>query len=218
MGIEEQRNKLEMSKGLMQTIYGPRLPDKRLKRNVDGDPDFKKIGDPNKLWQRHHEILNLHMLGYKNEEIAAKLGITPTSVSQIVNSQLGRHKIDTLRLKRDEATYDVMVEVKKLAADAVKVYENILKDDEDTSVAMLNLKKRTADTVLGIQGFSDKKVEVKGTVSHVFGSSKEIQEALERGLEFARKEGLICDAEYEEVKDGEAGCAGLPAPDNSDGE
>ena len=56
------------------------------------------------LWQRSHEIINLSARGFKNNDIAEILNISPETVSNTLNSKLGQLKLSDIRMERDAET------------------------------------------------------------------------------------------------------------------
>lgn len=171
-------------------MYGSRGDDKRTATSRGASSERYDI---KQLQQRHHEVLNKHLLGRKNTEIASEMGLSEVAVSGIINSELGRAKLADMRRERDGEAFDVMRELKDLAEDAVEVYKHILREDD----APLGLKKKTADTVLELQGYGAKHtLEVKGSVAHVLRSSEEIRSAITRGLQLAKASGLVIEGEF----------------------
>ena len=89
---------LDMTENESETLYGFTV------REQDGrkaaDPANRSV-DIKSLWSRQHEILNLDSLGYKGSDIARMLGISPTTVSNALNSTLGKAVKSELRKDRD---------------------------------------------------------------------------------------------------------------------
>jgi DNA-binding CsgD family transcriptional regulator len=100
--------------------------------------------DIKRLWQRNHEILGLALQGFDNKKIAALLGLSEATVSNTLNSTLGKEKLAEMRQERDSEFVNVSKEVSRLAEKALQAYEAIF----DSPNASPNLKKETADTVL----------------------------------------------------------------------
>lgn len=141
----------------------------------------RKVGDVRSLAQRHHEILDLHVIGKTNQEIADYFGCTAQSVSQIVNSSLGQEKIRLMRGARDAEAFDVRSEIEALLPQAVDVYREILARD---SAASLALKKRTADTlVMDIAGHKAP-TKFQGVVAHLDSTTLDLlkQRGREAGI------------------------------------
>ncbi len=175
------------------SLYGFEMRAVDNRRAPEGE---RKTYDIKSLWQRNHEILRLALFTPKHNEIARILGITEATVSNTLNSELGRAKLSMMRLKRDEDSIDVMKEVGRLLPKAIDTYEKIL-DGEN----MTPLQKATADTLtMDIGGYrAPTKIQSRGTQLHLTAS--EIAEFVTRGKAAAKSAGMIVDAEYETVEE-----------------
>jgi DNA-binding CsgD family transcriptional regulator len=173
------------------SLYGfeVREPDQR-RTERNGTHDIKQ------LWQRSHEILGLALQGIKNTEIAKILSISPVTVSNTLNSSLGREKLAEMRGERDEHYVKVSEHVKQLTIKALETYHKLF----DTPGVDPELKKKTADTVtLDIAGMrAPTKVDTR--TLHAHASLDEIMEFRRRGIEAARESGMIIELEPEEVR------------------
>ena len=173
------------------SLYGfeMRRPDKR--RAVPGE---RKSHNIVQLWQRNHEILRLAIVGMKSTQIAEILGIHKQTVSNTLNSDLGREKLSLMRKERDEKAVDVVKEVAKMYPKALLIYNRIL-DGEDVT----KMQKDTADTVvMDIGGHrAPTKTQSQGSYMHL--TPADIEDFKKRGIEAAKTSGLIVEAEYKEV-------------------
>lgn len=147
--------------------------------------------DIKQLWQRNHEILRLAFLGWKHKDIADHLGITAVTVSNTVNSTLGKDKLNLMAGARDAETLDVMDEIQQMVPKALKVYDNILEEESPASWA---LKKSTADTVLKdiLGNVAPKRVEGRFTHAHL--GEETIDRIKERGRAAAAAAGILAEA------------------------
>ena len=125
-----------------QGLYGFEylIPDKR--RAPEGE---RKTYEIQGLWQRNHEIVNLAARGYKNTEIAEILNISPQTVSNTLNSELGKRKLSDIRLERDEEAKKTVEKIRVLTNKALNVYHEIF--DDVSGECSLKDKKSVADTV-----------------------------------------------------------------------
>jgi len=171
--------------GEKKSLYGfpVREPDQR--RNPNG-----RSVDIKQLWSRSHEILNLDSLGYKGTEIASMLGVHPVTVSNTLNSTLGKETKSDIREKRDEEYNELREEVMELTRKSLKVYKKIL---EDESVYGAKMQKDTADTVtLELSGLrAPTRIDTRSM--HMSVTSAEIDEFKRRGIAAARASGKIVD-------------------------
>ena len=170
-----------------ESLYGFkfRIPDKR--RVKTGT----KSWDIQQLWQRSHEILNLAVLGYKNTEIANILGVHSQTVSNTINSSLGKTEIANKREARDEKFDELYDEVLELTAKAMKVYEEII----TSPVIDMKLRKETADTLtLDLAGMrAPTRIDSRNVSTNA--SMDEIEKFKQRGKDAAKASGKIVDVE-----------------------
>lgn len=142
--------------------------------------------DIKQLWQRSHEILGLAVQGMKNTEIAKILNITPQTVSNTLNSTLGKEKLSDLRGERDEHYVKVGEQVKELTLKALDVYRKLFESPGIDPV----LRKSAADTVtLDIAGMrAPTKVDTRSL--HAYATVEEIDDFKRRGLEAIKEAGF----------------------------
>lgn len=171
-----------------QSLYGFEIRDKDNRRSDDG-PGY----NIKQLWQRSHEILALALRGFKGKEIAEILGISPVTVSNTLNSELGMKKLSALRAARDEGAIDVSKRINELAEKALQVYEDIF-DNESTSY---ELKKKTADTVLMDIGGHRAPTKIDSRSINVTATPEEIEEFKRRGIEAMRAAGMLAEVPNE---------------------
>jgi len=163
----------------MQELYGVKVrePDGRQTDNPNG-----RAVDIKQLWSRQHEILNLDSLGYKGTEIAKMLGITPTTVSNALNSTLGTEEKSNIRKTRDEEFEELREEVMVLTKKSLIVYNEIL----DSETEAMTLKKATADTVaLDLAGMRAP-TRIDSRTVHTTATVEEIEGFKRRGIEAAK--------------------------------
>jgi len=141
------------------------------------------------LWDIHHEVIRLSLIGMKPVDIANHLNITPQMVGYTLRSPLAIRQLDCLKAERDLDAIDVAKEIKNLAPKAVQVLEELLDD------SLPNIKLAAAKDVLDRAGHAAVKV-IKADVGHHF-SADEIAEIRNN----ARSIGLMIDAEYEVTKE-----------------
>lgn len=161
-------------------------------------PEERKTYEAKALWQRSHEIVNLAARGFKQTEIAEILNIHPQTVSNTLNSELGKYKLSEIRLERDEEAKKVSEKIRVLTNKALQVYHEIF--DDESGEASLRDKKATADTVL--LELSGLRAPTRIDSRHVSMSltSEELEEFKLRGIKAAREAGLIVDVPAKEVQ------------------
>jgi len=113
------------------------------------------------LWERHHKMLRLTLLGWQPRDIATELGCTVHTVTACVNSALGKRVLAEMQAVVDEKTIDVATKLQEMSMKAAAKLEAIL-DDEDTPRA---LQARIAMDNLDRTGHA-RQINVKGQFLH----------------------------------------------------
>lgn len=178
-------------------LYGP------LPKSTDGRralPTERKTYNIKNMWQRHHEIVNLAALGYKQVEIAKILNIEPQTVSNTLNAELGKEKLGELREIRDGETKLRLEQIRVLTDRALATYHEIF--DNENGEATLKERKEVADTVL--LELSGLRVAQKQINANVSLTPEDFAEFKARGIAAMREAGLVVDVEPEEVPSNES--------------
>jgi len=100
------------------------------------------------MWELHHEVCRLALIGMKQIDIANHLGVSPVMVSYTLRSPIVRRQLDQLKAVRDIEAIDISKEIQELAPRAVKVLEELMNGD------LPNLKYKAAADVLDRAGFA----------------------------------------------------------------
>jgi len=82
------------------------------------------------LRNQHRTIIQMVFSGYKNNEIAERLEMTATTVSQIIRSPLGQAYLEGLQDKAREATLDVRKKLVSMNKSALTVLDRIMNPAE----------------------------------------------------------------------------------------
>jgi predicted transcriptional regulator len=133
------------------------------------------------------------LTGMKGTEIAQILNISEATVSNTLNSSLGKQKLSSMRQDKDQEYKKINERVLELTHKALNVYEEIFNSPSPD----LELKKSTADTIaLDIAGMrAPVKTETKSL--HAHATLDEIEDFKRRGIEAARESGLLTVIEGE---------------------
>ena len=176
------------------TLYGFETLAPDLRRS-----DGRKTYNIKQLWQRSHEILNLASLGYNNLEIAEIVNVDPQTVSNTINSDLGKNKISELRFGRDEEVKKTHEKIRVLTSKALQVYHQIF--DDDSGECNLKDKKAAADTVvLELSGLRAP-TKVQGHYVHTELTAEELERFKARGTKAIKGTGIVIDVEPESETD-----------------
>ena len=141
------------------------------------------------LWQRNHEIIGLKLQGHSNKDIALMLDVTPQTVSNTLNSEMGIEKISKMREKRDEEYIDVSKRTSELLEKAMKIYEEIF----DSPTVSYNLKKAAADTVVMDIGGHRAPTKVQTQNIQTTATLEEIESFKQRGKMAAKEAGFLIE-------------------------
>lgn len=96
-----------------------RIPSKDRKYNIQ------------KLWDVHHEILRLTLLGLKSVDIATMLGVTPAMVSYTQNSTIAKRQLAVMRGARDANAVDVAKTIQELQPAAVQKLSELMESETE---------------------------------------------------------------------------------------
>lgn len=174
------------------SLYGFDMREPDLRRSED-----RKTYDIKSLWQRSHEILALALRGMKQVEIAEVLDISPQTVSNTLNSDLGRQKLSIMRKGRDEKAVEVSERIEDLTEKALEVYDEIFNNAGD--LIPIDMRKKTADTVM--LELSGHRAATKIHSVSTTATLKEIEEFKARGIQAQRDAGMIVDVIDENGKE-----------------
>ena len=171
------------------SLYGSREPDRRRVA-----PSERKTYDIKRLWEKNHEILNLAVIGLKSEQIADVVGVSSATVSNTVNSTLGKEKLALMRGTRDADTWDTAKKIQELAKKSLELYESILDDQVidaegemvPTPTALkVTVAKHVTNDLSGLKA----PTRLEGRFAHAHLTLEEIEELKKRGRQAASELG-----------------------------
>lgn len=175
-------------------LYGLEFREIDGRRAPEGE---RKTPEIKALWQRSHEIINLAVRGFNNADIAKILNITPVTVSNTLNSELGELKLSDMRKERDKDAAQAYERIRLLSEKAMSVYNKIFENEGNK--CSLEFQKETADTVmLELSGHRAPTKVQSQSVSMVM-TAEELSEFKQRGIEAGIESGLVIEAEVKEV-------------------
>lgn len=165
----------------------------------------RKTFEVQHMWQIHHEIVRMRILGMKGTDIAEALDVSPAMVNYTLNSVVVKDKLSVMQGARDADTIEVAKEIAKMFPKALKIYDKILDEEGNDggsahAGASLGLQKATADRVLEVGGHGPvRRIDARHAHAHAHFSAEEIEEIKKRGQVAAIESGEIVDVEAEEV-------------------
>lgn len=113
------------------------------RRNPAGNQHY----DIKQMWERHHQIARLLVLGWSNKQVASHLSITPQTVSNARNNPEVKRQIDLLSARADNSVVDVSKRIQDLAPRALGVMEEVMDDAE------FSTKRLAAKDILEMAGY-----------------------------------------------------------------
>lgn len=87
------------------------------------------------LWDKHHEVIRLIVLGKTNVEIARLLGCTKENISTIRNEPLVQAQVASLTSQADAEIVDITKRIAEIAPKAIDKLEQVL-DSTETNAAL----------------------------------------------------------------------------------
>ena len=167
----------------MVDIYGNTVRDKR--RKVTGP----RKNELKNLQEKNHEILNLNAVGMKGSQIAKVLGVSKVTVSNTINSAVGKEKARHLRGAIDNKAVEVQDRIYDMTEKALDVLENIL-DNEDERASLALQRNVARDVLIDIGGFgAPKKLDVRSQTAVV--TPEFLDDLKERGKRAAEESGQV---------------------------
>lgn len=160
-------------------------------RDLRRNPSMRRTFQVGQLWERHKEIARLILLGYKNSEIAERLGVSKAMVGYTRNSPMVKEKIRMMEGARDASTIDIAKDIKMKAPKALKVLEEVLNGEPGTlgELASPALRVKVASEWLDRAGFPARGASQNFHL-HAHFTAEEIEELKRR----AKAGGVVIDA------------------------
>lgn len=104
------------------------------------------------LKSQHRNMIQMSFNGYKNQEIAERLGMAESSVSTILRSPLGQAYLNGLQDRAHEATLDVRKKLVSLNRSALETFEHLL-DAKARKAVPASVQFNAAKDVLDRNGY-----------------------------------------------------------------
>ena len=159
-------------------------PDRGLDLRRRKDPSQTNRWSVSEMWDIHHEIARMLLLGWKNVDIAKKLDISREMVSGVRNSPVVRERLALMHKARDADAIDVAKEIKDFAPVALNLLKDIVKGEGDAEGASIGLRGRHAIDLVEKAGHVAVQKSL-GLVGHL--TSEDIEKIKERAFGQAEK-------------------------------
>ena len=156
------------------------------------------------LWEHHHEIKRLLVLGYKPQEIAQRLGMHVASIKSVIEGEMFQEELAIMSVARDQEVIDIAAEIREAAPDALETLKGIMKGDlEVASNIPYSLRLSASKDLLDRGGYAAPKVIYSaGVQAHITKEDLiEIHERAKRmGIETSEQDE---EGQEDEARDGE---------------
>ena len=138
------------------------------------------------MWDTHHEITRMLLIGGKNVDIAAKLGVSEAMVSYTKNSKVVKDKLSIMRGARDADTMDLSKRILRFGPKCLNILEDIIEGKGVAKDVKISLRAKYADRHLERMGH--------GPVKKVFTASTHLStDDIEDIKTRARSSGVLVD-------------------------
>lgn len=114
------------------------------------------------LKTHHNQIIQMAFAGFSREEISEKMDLSMGTVSNVLNSDLGKAKLRAMQEKSDDSVIDVRRRLTEMNHKALNVIENCLTNDKISSAIAL----KAAESVLDRNGYKPH-IVVQNTSLHL---------------------------------------------------
>ena len=147
--------------------------------------------EPKNLNPLHHEILRRALLGDSHKEIAEALNCTVATVSNAVNSGLGRDKLSIMTAVADMNNMEIAQRIRETAPKALAMIQEILESDTTS----YGLKFKAAVDILDRAGHAPvKKLDVRKSATEL--SEDELEALKIQAINRAKQAGICIDVPF----------------------
>lgn len=145
------------------------------------------------LQEDHREILRRLTLGQSVKDIASSLQITPTKVTYVKNSHIGKRELSLIQGARNAEAIEVTKQIQELAPKALEILNDVMDDVEGKNSPMLKVKVATDILDRAGHGAVKRKISL-----HKNLSEENINNIKQRAKDMGEASGIVVDAEYVE--------------------
>lgn len=160
--------------------------------------DARRTGDKNRkgwqvaeMWESHHEMARMILLGHNNIEIGETLGVTPQQVSNIRNSPVVKDKLTIMKAARDVGAIDLSREISTLAPIALQAVREALETGKvnGKEVSAIGILKEANGILDREMGKPTQRVETRNLHGHL--TMEDIDRIKNRARELAGVSGQV---------------------------
>ena len=136
------------------------------------------------LKARHQRMIDLHLMGLKNTEIALTLNVTNMSVGNCLKSELGMASIEMRRGSREENIIDHQEQLERITEESLQVVQNVIMGEGDigaaaspalrTKTALDMIKKQIPDVAVVKHVGDNQSIITQYNITKIINLSKEV--------------------------------------------
>ena len=143
------------------------------------------------MWDRHHEIARLILLGHSNKEVADRLDVTPQQVSNVRNSPIVKDKLSIMRAARDAGCIDLSKEIMELAPIALDRIKEVLQGGTvlGKEASAKDILKESNNLLDRQMGKAVQRVDARSVTAHL--TMEDIERIKERAVALADYSGQL---------------------------
>jgi hypothetical protein len=153
------------------------------------------------MWEKHHEVKRLALIGTSPKVIAETLGCTPENINAIVNSPLFKKELEVMRMARDSDSVEVAKHIQRIGSKGLNLLEAIVDGVDEGEAAPLALRARVVQDCLDRTVETAKVNRVKSDSTVRLIDDNDIERIMSRAR--AIKERNRVDASFEVVTEGD---------------
>lgn len=135
----------------------------------------------------HREIIRLHLLGKKNDEIGPTVGRHPNYVGSVLRDPLAKAHMARLQDRADNQVVDIRKRIQTMAPKALDTMDRLMKFGQDSTA--FNAAKDTLDRA----GLAPVQKSLNVNVDAVYG--EESKARIIKRMKQAEEQGLVVDVE-----------------------
>ena len=140
------------------------------------------------IWEIHHQVARLLVLGYKNTQISEILGLTKERVSAIRNSPMIIRMIEMMKAEADLEVIDIRKQIQEFAPRAFEVVKEVVENEENSP----SLRANYALKAMNLAGHvAPKNVNIHSVNTTL--SPDQIKTIRDRAAQIGMNSGLIVD-------------------------
>lgn len=147
------------------------------------------------MWDKHHEIARLILLGIKNVEIAQRLNISEQQVSNVKNSPVVKEKLDLMQTARDVGSINLAKEIADLAPIALGRIKEVLETGQvmGREASASQILKEANNVLDRDQGKAIQRVDSRHLNATL--SMEDIERIKQKAADLAISNGQVIDCE-----------------------